>query len=402
MMPIQIRDLLTFLKSRDEDRLVSAVKRAVDRVFIESSFPDDRDTFLDARQARALFQKAIKGGVVSDCNALERLLRRLKIPATEFFHFHDRCAPWDEWRDRSVIAVVLGGKIVEGQRSPLQHRVVGSRDAEALASLERVLRGDAGIEFSLEVHPLYPDMSSAAVTKRFETLCARKDVGAVVVLGSEIVNPMTTLLARHMFDDVAADKLPARFRWSFDRKERETFLSNPKIYRRDQEGIALRGYVETTLPREHDETILKRAGKKKRGFFQDCGLLAMDFRSDKLFVLCAGHGGCGTRAAVLGLSRTDYIEDALLAPSADLRPFQGPRLFEPIWVKRRKPTPDPIDDLDFDDAYGTGWGFAFDTRDNEATAVEAAAPLAQRGASSRMGSGGGQRSSKVPMSRLRD
>jgi hypothetical protein len=191
-------------------------------------------------------------------------------------------------------------------------------------------------------------------------LCARKDVGAVVVLGSELVNPMAGPIARRMFNGRAASDLPARFRWSFAWEGRDPFLSDPTPCTPGDEGIAFTGTGKKTLLRTRDEVILRRARSSRKAIFLDCGVLAIDSRADPLLVLCAGHGGCGTRAAVLGLARTTYLEDRLLESAQGRGLVGNRRVFEPLWVRRTKASHAAVDDLTFDETYGVGWGFEFD------------------------------------------
>ena len=78
-------------------------------------------------------------------------------------------------------------------------------------------------------------------------------------------------------------------------------------------------------------------------------------------------------AAVLGLSRLLYVERRLLEVSDPTLPVG--RFFEPLWVKRRKHTRDPVDDFYFNDrGYGRDWRFAWDEED-EAPAPGAEGPV---------------------------
>lgn len=358
MLIVRLHELLEFLVERHGFEVVlDKVKAAVEKAMRAAGIGRIND-FLDLRGVRRPYRNAIK---TLDLLALEQVLRQLDVRAEDLIQFETRCAPWDleHWNSGAMtVAVVLGSRPWAG-RSQLHHYGVGVHDAEALAHLEKILRLRAGIQFRMEVIAVRTDMSSEEAGERLDQLRRRQDVGAVVILGSEIANPFTRPAAAWMFADTDAGQIPARFRWSFEWTDGTPVLSDPRAFPASGEGLVLtRG--DRVLPRTPDGEIFANLERATNLTFPDCGLLAMDHREDPLLILCAGHGGCGTVASVMGLSQLEYVERRLLEASKARSWSGNQRVFEPIWVRRRKPTSAPSDDMVFDPEYGKGWGFALD------------------------------------------
>ncbi|MEE8142514.1 MAG: hypothetical protein V3T77_05395 [Planctomycetota bacterium] len=348
--------------------LVKAVKDAVDRQRNEKQPDMSREKFLNWHGLRSLFLDAIKGNQVQDFRKLAQFMRQLDITPEMIFSVQTRLAPWDSWRPGSVVAIVVGGKLVDIPQANghLMQRAVGAADAEAVTSLEKILREKVGIDCKTELHFVPPDLTPAKAQKYLDRLGKRKNVGAIVVLGSPRVNPLADPIAMLMFSGVNPADLPALFRWSFDLELQHHFLTDPEVYASELEGIAMKGDRRTMLKRIRDEVIIERMQSRKRQYYEDCGILAMYTQHEPMLILCAGHGGDGTKAAVLGLSNLHYIQRRLLGSVESIDPVvHGGRIFEPVWVLRQKPTRDLIDDLYFDKRYGKGWAFFLDLEAEE-------------------------------------
>jgi hypothetical protein len=313
------------------------------------------DHYLDRCRVRGTFRKLLPADHELDLFKLADCIYRLRIPLEYLVQTGPQ--PWHRFEPGSVVAVVMGMRPIRLPAGPqgVLNRAVGARDAQASAHLVGLLQGEYRLDFQLEFHHLPSDLRPAEAEDFLNELGRRGDVGAIVAIGSPLVNPLTDPLARRMFDDHRGRDLPARFRWRFDWPGPEPFLSERRHVAPEREGIGFPGVEETTYPRLGDDLVMERirAGNGKH-CFPDCGLLLLDCRGPGPFkVVCAGHGGCGTIASVLALRVQGQIARRLAGKAA---PMPG-RVFEVVWVKRRKRNPEGIDDLYFDDRFDDEWGF---------------------------------------------
>ncbi|MBN2491660.1 MAG: hypothetical protein JXQ29_12495 [Planctomycetes bacterium] len=343
-------DFLRWLAAKNGEKYVVRLIHAALTRCRGATKPDlSLEKFLDFHGLRPTMNKAVnfRDKKILDHRRLAQVIRRLRMHGWMLnVEGESRFSPWDTWQPGARVAVVVGGKeahITQGNHS-FRRKVLGIRDAEAYAQLLTILREDAEIEFQSDLYFSDADLPPAEAQAMLDNLCRQPRIGAIVVLGSPLVNSLTDPLARLIFDDIGADELPARFRWSFDLGHPEPFLWEPESCRPGEEGIRLRGSRKTTLPRMRDEAVLERLQRARRmGTFPDCGLLAISTRHEKLLILCAGHGGCGTMAAVLALARVMVIERSLLADAGPAMPCG--RIFEPLVVKRRKRSREAVDDF---------------------------------------------------------
>lgn len=365
------------LDKEGEAAVIRAVVSAMDQRRIEAHPAYDRETYLDIHGMRGQLGQAVnrREGIIHDKGKLLELIHELRLEELifRFIIVPERNAPWDVWRQGSEVVVILAGKYasIAATTATLRRTVIGIWDFKAHDRLLSVLQKDARIEFEPTRHFLPPDFEPADADRYLHQLCRRRKIGAIVVLGSPLVNPLTDAMARMMFSDVTVDgepvrpeALPARLRWSFDLGKPAPFLSEPRPCGPEEEGVVLRGHRTTTYPRMRDEEVTRvvQGRPNPRGVFPDCGILALSVRQNTNLILCAGHGGCGTMAAVLGLSRTRFIESRLLDASDPVRPTG--LLYEPLWVNRRKATALANDDFRFDEGrFGQDWGFAVEEED---------------------------------------
>ena len=175
------------------------------------------------------------------------------------------------------------------------------------------------------------NLSFTEATRRITDLIAAEHVGAIFVLGSPIANPFAEPLAERILaahgDTAAIDDQP-RFTWGLDAPDpQHCLLSEPKAVDPDEEGIKnASGYL---YPRERDDDVRNSLETGDNGPFADCGMLMLDTRRDgKWLGLMAGHGGCGTIAAVRALGDAGRL-------SVRLGPEK--RVVEILEVERRLP-----------------------------------------------------------------
>jgi len=369
-MIVQLHELLEFLvRLNGDEKVIDTINRAIDQHRAASGFVGQRRDFLRYKKLDGQLGKAMGKQRVLDAKALAHVLQRLQIRGEELFTFQENRAPWDAWEAGRKVVIVIGGKFAKLRESNLSNLVVGGQDAGALRVIEHALRCDAGIEYASETISLSPATTSTEAEKRLRKLLRDKEVGAVIVLGSECVNPLAAPVARRIFGGMNPRDMPVHFRWSYPTAIENPFLASVKVCAPDKEGIALSHAEEwPSLARDNDGEVERAIEKGRRGPFRDCGVLAMSAQEEKILVLCAGHGGCGTTAAVHGLSRVDYIEKRLLEsatlPKAE-RYLPPGTILEPIWVRRFKKSLKHIDDFEFDEVYGSGWKFYFDDEDED-------------------------------------
>ncbi len=263
--------------------------------------------FLNRLGIRAQWQRAIVDGKIADYGLLATVVRVAELPVSILTR-----TPWHLIQPGDEIAVVQGVRAVdipEVSRA-VRQRGVGARDALAQAAIANACRR-LRLDADLMPHPVPGEWPVADGTRYLTELCAKPNVGAVIVLGSFIVNPLAEPLARRA---LAGQPCPARFRWVTN-PGAGNVLSVPGAAPPGQEGIQVDRPAEL-FPRMRDDAVLERLNKSDTGPFPDCGLLLIDARTRPLTILCAGHGGCGTVAAAETLGDHALIT-RLLAASAD-------------------------------------------------------------------------------------
>lgn len=329
-------------------------------------------------------------GEPDDYRKLADMLRKMGLS----IEVDERSMPWNGWEDGDTARVVIGdraalGKANEGKLRP---NLVGGGDVKALAQListaERQLRIQA--EWDIKVLPANMPENDAIKTYRN---CLLRDpekshteqVGALFVIGSPFTNPLADLVARRIMQpkpNQEAPPLPYRFYWHGEGpKDRlKNYLSFPSwctdpkkegIYQAEAGDEPLVG--ENGYRRAHDSEILE--GIKNPSLegnpYPDCGILMMSCRpGEPILCLLAGHGGLGTVATALALTKQSQISQWL--EETENKGVKTPEhvAFVVVEVSRRKPTPYPIDDLDFNcrsDWEGRGWRIASPVEDEETT-----------------------------------
>jgi hypothetical protein len=362
-MALNLKRLLEFeIQKEGHEAVVRAVSNAVSRRARELNIKVD--DVLDRSGVRREYRTAVslKESRVDDPDLLAYCIRRLELPLEWIFQVQPQIAPWDTWVPNDVAVVVVGERpvFVDKISEMVAQRAVGARDSEAQSSLVNSLQRDFRIDCRVELRNLPTALRPADAIGELDGIRWRKDVGAVIVVGSPFVNPLADPIARVMFDDLGPDELPARLRWCFDLEQPEPYLSEAEPCKPEAEGIRLKDHRDTTFRRVRDDEVHHRLANGDAGPFDDCGLLLVDARDRPLLILCAGHGGCATIATVYALQSQFLIQKKLAQSHDEKNAIVGKyRLFEVIWVKRRKPSTCPSDDLTFDRDIDEGWGFAF-------------------------------------------
>ncbi len=360
----KLHQYLSYLIGPDrenEKQVARRVLMAINKLQHDRGFKD-RKTFLETYGIRGMYWRALCVGRsrISSVRRLAQCLRKMKMPADMLVNFDEPFAPWDAWTSGGRVAVVVGARdILLGNDESLKSSLIGTRDFQAHHHLERVLRVDAEIEFRPELKTV-PDCSQAQAEEHLDRLCKETEGGAVIVLGSPLCNPLADTIARRIAR-MPAEELPARFRWPFSFQKSDPYLIEPSKCLPAEAGVRLRGHGTTNYARITDEHIIEEMRAhaplktgERLGPYADAGLLAIDYDHDPVLILCAGHGGCATIAAVLGLSQVMYIEHCLEYEHDDLGVG---RLWLPVTVDRYKTTLELTDDLVFSELYGKDWRF---------------------------------------------
>jgi hypothetical protein len=267
--------------------------------------------------------------------------------------------PWDRWQDGDQVVAVIGERYVridEVSRT-VRQRAVGARDAEALALLSGACYGQMKLNADIGICHVSSRLPATDAAKKLRELRAGKKTGMIVVLGSPVVNPLAEPIAEAILRD--GDKVitpPAKFRWAFETPGSGSLLSEPpqqpdkdgqQRWRPEQEGIAVhQAHEEEFFPRTPDDLIASDAAG---GRWPDCGILMIDCRSRPYLVLCAGHGGAGTLAAVKAL-RDDQQLIAQLLEASPHAITGSDRVFAVVTADRVRetnlpPTAERTDDL---------------------------------------------------------
>jgi hypothetical protein len=293
--------------------------------------PRTQTEFLNELRIRGHWQRAIVGGAIRSYADLATVIRVAQLPVRV-----DTRRPWHLVRPNDELAIVVGARAVNIPEvsSEVRQRGIGARDAEAQATFANVCRR-LRLDADLVPHVLPSELAPAAAQRYLDDLCdpnERPNVGAVVVLGSPVVNPLAEPLARRA---LGGQRSPARFRWGFDPGP-DTLLSVPGEPDADaeEEGITIDIPEPILFRRTRDDAILPQLTGGPNGPFPDCGLLLIDASRRPLGILCAGHGGCGTIAAVETLGDHGLVARLLAASSDDARSLYKDRVLVVVAVDR--------------------------------------------------------------------
>jgi hypothetical protein len=231
----------------------------------------------------------------------------------------------------------------------------GSRDVLAVADAVDVLGRNRHLDFRLSLVAVPPAswptgnlldrMDRAA--QMLHDLIEDKLTGAVVSIGSGPHNLVSNEIAKRVFDDCKGN-LPVQFRWTTEGRGQIDYLNEGDTLRsRGPKGIPgiwyLKGNGAYFLRRDADATVMRLCEgerNRRRRFFYDCGLLAIDVRGRIPLILAAGHGGNATRACIKALGDVPLILEGVRRSS-----LPG-RFVSCLVVARRKPTDEAVDDLE--------------------------------------------------------
>jgi len=326
-------------RTMGDARLVELVHDAIKRRAGAESL--DIDSYLKGYEADNDFKKAMRIGekTIESERLLVSCLRKTGLSIEVDF----RCPPWDRWKAGSTFVIVYGERLVDipNVSTGMRQLAVGARDAQAIAYLTDELRSQIQIDCQVVLHPVRPGLSPDEAAKELAGL-RRSRAGAIVVIGSTLVNslsePMAAAIIRDESGDIDYDLLPGKFQWGFLGKPS---LLSDHVNDRKKEGILDRR-TNRYFPRVHDDAVLPglKAGKKT---FADCGMLFMDCRKPPYLILCAGHGGCGTLGCVYALAR--QVEEIAARLAAGNNRFAD---IITVTKSKHRNTSNEIDDLSID------------------------------------------------------
>jgi hypothetical protein len=216
--------------------------------------------FLDRLKIRGHWQRAIVGKEIKSPMDLATVIRVAELSVVI-----DTRQPWHLVKRGDEIAVVLGVRVVDIPEvsRDVRQRGVGMRDTQAQAALANVCRR-LGLEADLMPHLVPCDRPASEAEEDFDKLCTDPNVGAVVVLGSPVVNPLAEVLTAQA---LGGEPSPAQFLWGFD-PGHDSLLSVPRKVQPHEEGIIISG-SKNFFPRTRDDDILRTLGAEGRGSFPE-------------------------------------------------------------------------------------------------------------------------------------
>jgi len=326
-------------------------------------------------------------------DALAECIQRMRLSLNDMVEMI--APPWNRLQPGANVVLVVGKRTIPnphpGEEGTLQHYAIGARDAEVVSHLTDFIQRDLQRDCRIKLAAVSAGALKSR-SKRMECLSrllSHAKRGALICIGSPVVNPLTDLVAEWICDgnhvDRAADEPtppPAQFVWPTETWEglndSGSYLTCPTRPTRGAVlGIRLRGRERTLPVRDSDTTIRQKIDDHEwRGApFKDCGLLMADTSdANRILALCAGHGGLGTLAASHALTSRAFgglLERSENATAADAPPLWcvgSRRVMQVINVTRKKPTSECFDDLtlesdpwevkDVDEFYdSTAWNF---------------------------------------------
>jgi hypothetical protein len=326
------------------------------------------DKFLNARGLRGLYRKVTNyhnlitefpDGVCevnpAGVDLLLSCLRRLDIAVDQLISNDFRSHPWDQFYPGETLVTVLGRKLVEGP--VLSQYYVSERDMEAKNSLVEFLRDRQRLAFRHDEKCLTIETPPEEAESVFQKLQARRDVGMIVAFGSSVANPLAAPMTRAILRNAGLDNSPAWFEWPCNPKKLgPRYLPDATIMRRSKEcGVRLASAVTTRggeersfFPRVGREEALRRFKKGDRGPYDDAGLLMLDTTCLPMLCLIAGHGGCGTQAALQALLDDENISRELALSQQGGSVLGQGRAMQVVEVRCTKRTERVhVDDLEF-------------------------------------------------------
>ncbi len=364
---ITIREIVTNLNPDGVERFVQAVRQAVSRdAQRHNQSVDDhltefglRGPFRRATNVHALIEEVEDGSWEVDPAAIDLLLsclRRLNLSVNQLISDDLRSHPWDLFCGGDALLTILGSKLVEGPE--MSQYYVSQRDTEAKNALVRFLRERQRLDFdAVEQCPSIetPREEAEAALREYQD---RPDLGMIVAFGSPVVDPLTVPVAQAILRNAGLATSPAWFEWPVDPKELGVSDSGePRIVQRTESrcGVRLKrpvttasGEEKTFFPRVGRNEALQRFQKGDRGPFEDAGLLMLDTSCRPMLCVLAGHGGCGTQAALQALLDEETISRELAASHAGGSLLGPGRVMQVVEVHCSKRTPRlHVDDLEF-------------------------------------------------------
>ncbi|MFO0819439.1 MAG: hypothetical protein U1A77_15940 [Pirellulales bacterium] len=356
-----------FVKAGGGPQLIKAVRELIKEQAAKSQTPD-LDDYLDLHHLKHTWRKInSRSSPPTEDDVIRgicRVVRDLKLPLP----VSRQTTPWDQFKPGSTIVVCLGERLVSMPEvaKDVRQRVIGARDVQALTELLGFFQSDLNLDCRIQVKSIPEDLSRPRARDMLAELRSSQDCGAVCVLGSPLVNRLADALAETLFPQ---GNPPARFRWSFSPQPESGLLSESTVCRPNQEGIRLsvhaQGNSPTTYLRTRDDEVVSQLRSSHHTVFEDCGMLMLSCRpKEPMLILAAGHGGCGTIAAVLALREQDEIAKRLALGGTSDSSMGRNQLFEVVKVRRRKPSASTTDDLIFErepkkgPGFRTGWRFA--------------------------------------------
>lgn len=321
------------------------------------------DALLDHARVRGLWRRltAAPADTPEFYDGLALCLKRLGIPLDLLVDMDDRQSPWNAWCSGDKLLIVTGNHTytVSCHGRLVQRPVMGARDVEAQTLFINGVHRHLRIEAGLETLPLSNAMCPAEADDLLRRLRARPDLGLLLCLGSDRTNPLTSPVARAIFatdSGHAPATSPVRFHFARPHHEgRPAFLTARDDAPPEDEGLSFTPpHGEPIfLPRINDGLAVEQALAGGFGPWLDAGLLLLDVRARPWLAVAAGHGGCGTVAAVLSLLQRPLELARQLDASYREGAFPGPgRVLQLIAAHRTKPTRAAADDFTFDHTHG--------------------------------------------------
>jgi hypothetical protein len=367
MLQITLRQIATSLNRDGIESLTLALRQVV--IQMAQRHGQSVDEFLDARGLRALYRKVtnyhnlITEFPEGDCEVnpagvdlLLSCVRRLDISVDQLISNDFRSRPWDSFYPGDTLVTVLGRKLVEGPEK-LRQYYVSERDTQAKNALADFLRDQQRLSFRTIEKCLSIEISAEDADAEFQEIRARRDVGMIVAFGSSVVDPLATPMARSILRNAGLEDSPAWLEWPSHPKRRQgDFVADPLLTRSGKQcGVRLatpvitkNGQATSFFPRVGRDEALLRFQQRDPGPYDDAGILMLDITCLPMLCLVAGHGGCGTQAALQALLDDENISRELAASQHGGSVLGPGRVMQVVEVRCMKRTPRVnVDDLEF-------------------------------------------------------
>jgi hypothetical protein len=363
---ITVRQLVTRLDRDGIESFTLGVRHAVGN--LAQRHGQQIEEYLDARELRGLYRRAtnyhnlITEYPDGECEVnpdgvdlLLSCLRRLHIPVDQLISSDYRSRPWDMFCAGDTLIGVLGGKLVEG---PLMSQYyVSQRDTESKNALIDHLRERQRLAFHPDEECLSTEIPPEEAKQALKEYRKRADVGMIVIFGSSIVNPLANPVAGAIMENAGLAELPAWFELpSPPKKPGAPRRPDSLLMRRSKSTCGVRlaapvmtsGGLKNFFPRVGRDDVLRRFQEADRGPYEDAGILMLDTTCVPMLCLVAGHGGCGTQAALQALLDDEAISRDLVRSQQGGSVLGPGRLMQVIEVCCTKRTErERVDDLEF-------------------------------------------------------